>query len=271
MRGSKGDRSVGRSRGLRRDGRSRWKRGLLVVLSILIALLTIAAWTGQFAGRTTSVALGKGGGAQEQQTVFVLGDSFAQSPYFQDQFPDAMGGRNVSIDGVGGSSLDEERQRFIGRIDDWKALLVILDGGLTDSSAVRPIAEIIAQLDPGCGRWLYVEPPHSVANGPAGSSEYRRQSELVAAVKARWPDHFVPLIAALAAGANGSAQDNADVAAGWTPASLRQEGDPIHLNAAGNRILVRTIAQAIAKLDREAVSACSGPSMEQMQTAMNAP
>lgn len=277
MDGSKRRRSAGRGSDRRQRGMPQRGRRLMVVLGVLIVVLAIAAVIAAMAGEistptgSTAFAQDENVGAADRQPIFVLGDSFAQSPYFGDQFPDAVSGREVEIDGVGGSSLDEQRQRFLGRIEGWKSLLVILDGGLTDSSAVRPVADIIAQLDTGCGRWLYVEPPHSAANGGKGSPEYRRQQELVEAVRQRWPDHFVPLIDALAQGADGSAGDRADVEAGWTPASLRQEADPAHLNAKGNHILVRTIAEAVAKFDRVPVSACSGPSMEQMQAVMNAP
>lgn len=248
-------------------------RGLIILLGVVIILLAVVAGTAVWMGHSSPPA-GSAALTQEGtsgQPVFVLGDSFAQSPYFQDQFPGALADHTVVIDGVGGSSLEEQRQRFNSRIEGWKSLLVILDGGLTDTSAERPLASIIAQLDPGCGRWLYVEPPHSAANGAVGSSEYRRQSELVAAVRARWPEHFVPLIEPLAAGGDGSAQDLSDIKTGWIPSSLRQPDDPIHLNAAGNRILVSTIAQAIARLERETVPECAGPSMEQMQAAVNAP
>lgn len=247
-------------------------RRIAILLATIVAILLVAAGITVWQQQSAPSDMASSGAPEvaERQPVFVLGDSFAQNPYFQDQFPRLLEGRDVKIDGVGGSSLEEQRQRFNGRIDGWKSLLVILDGGLTDGNAVRPIADIIAQLDKGCGRWLYVEPPHSAVNGPIGSAAYQTQSELVAAVKARWPEHFVPLIAALAAGADGSARDRADVAAGWIPTSLRQEGDPIHLNAAGNRILAQAIVRAIDERGAMPNTPCLGASMEQMEAAANA-
>lgn len=232
-----------------------WLTVAAIVCVVALATLAILAAARLLPPSARSIST-----TADEQAIFVLGDSFAQSPHFQNQFPAQFAqGRRVEIDGVGASSLAAQHQRFLEQIANWKSILVILDGGLTDSSAVRPVGDIIASLDPGCGRWLYVEPPHSVADGPTGAPAYRRQTELVAEVRQRWPDHFVPLIDALRGGADGSAQDRVDVAAGWTPASLRERGDPIHLNANGNAILSKTIAQAIVRLDAMPSAACSGP------------
>lgn len=209
--------------------------------------------------------------AEDRQSIFVLGDSFAQNPFLQDQFPRAQGGRLVTIDGVGGSTLAEQGRRFNALTDQWKSFLVILDGGLEDPNAARPISDIIAQLDSGCGRWLYVEPPHSVSHGRAGSEAYRRQTALVEQVRQRWPEHLVPLIDSLRAGAQDTAADQAAIAAGWTPVSLRQDNDPIHLNEAGNHILVEAISAAIARVERARMEPCLGPTMDQLQTAADAP
>ncbi|NKI99577.1 hypothetical protein [Novosphingobium sp. SG707] len=65
---------------------------------------------------------------------------------------------------------------------------------------------------------------------------------------ARWPQYYVrdasgrDTLARLLAGGNGSSGDNADVAAGIIPRSLRIAADDPHLNSAGNAIIA-TLAQ----------------------------
>lgn len=45
---------------------------------------------------------------------------------------------------------------------------------------------------------------------------------------------------------DGSANDNADIAAGYTPRSLRLSGDPLHLNAAGDALVAEFVEDALA-------------------------
>jgi hypothetical protein len=264
-RGSRTRRGMASTLGPRR-GPMIWIGAALVILVLTVVLLLgLRAWprSGQAAAASTDQSA--------RQPLFVLGDSFAQNANFQDQIVRAMGDRQVTVNGVGSSSLDEQRLRFQGQINGWKSLLVILDGGLTDPDAVRPVSAIVDLLDRGCGRWLYIEPPHTVEGGPIGSPSYTRQTALVEAVRKRWPDHFVPLIQELRNGAGPSPQDQESVEKGWTPASLRQEDDPLHLNAEGYRILVQTISRAVAKLDASPNRPCSGAAMDQMQAATENP
>lgn len=48
---------------------------------------------------------------------------------------------------------------------------------------------------------------------------------------------------------DGSAGDNADIAAGYTPRSLRLPGDPLHLNAAGDALVAEFVEDALAVQD----------------------
>lgn len=59
-------------------------------------------------------------------------------------------------------------------------------------------------------------------------------------------ERFVDLVAVLAAGADGSADDAADLAAGITPRSLRV--DALHLNARGNAIAAKAWHDATLQL-----------------------
>lgn len=52
----------------------------------------------------------------DPQPIFALGDSFAESPHFQDQFSREFPGRSVTIDGAGSSSLLEQGQGYNKRM-----------------------------------------------------------------------------------------------------------------------------------------------------------
>lgn len=97
---------------------------------------------------------------------------------------------------------------------------------------VSDIAAMIAQLttDPRRRRFLVVSPLQSSANA-TNSSGFLAIAALRAPLKAAYPNNYVDLYAYLATKGDGGATDNADIAAGYTPTSLR--ADSIHLNDAG--------------------------------------
>ncbi|NKJ43185.1 hypothetical protein [Novosphingobium sp. SG720] len=72
-----------------------------------------------------------------------------------------------------------------------------------------------------------------------------------AMIKARWPKNWIDFNGPLQNAGNGSAQDLADIAAGYTPTSLRikdSDGttvDFLHTNAAGNAVQSDTLYNAI--------------------------
>lgn len=72
-----------------------------------------------------------------------------------------------------------------------------------------------------------------------------------AAIKAAWPDNWIDFNPALQAAGNGSTEDNADIASGITPRSLRiKDGDGVtvdflHPNAAGNTVLANALQTLI--------------------------
>lgn len=59
-------------------------------------------------------------------------------------------------------------------------------------------------------------------------------------------NRFVDIYSALRSSGNGSADDNTDIAAGYVPRSLRNDG--IHLNAAGNAVAAREMYQAMRRM-----------------------
>lgn len=69
---------------------------------------------------------------------------------------------------------------------------------------------------------------------PTGSERRLRIEAMNAAIKTAFPDNWIDLLPILQARGDGSANDNADIANGFTPRSLRT--DFLHLNAAGRSI-----------------------------------
>jgi lysophospholipase L1-like esterase len=106
------------------------------------------------------------------------------------------------------------------------------------------IAAAIAHLH-GDRRFLVL----SIINGDyegeqAGSAGYAEIEKLNSDLAAQYPENFVDVRSALVASYNSSdARDVASHAADEPPASLRV--DALHLNAAGNWVVARTIAPVI--------------------------
>lgn len=111
----------------------------------------------------------------------------------------------------------------------------------TAASAKSDISAMIAHL--GHNRYLVA----SVLT----SSDYT--SERIAVLKQfnadlldLYGNRFVDIYGALRTAGNGSADDNADISAGYVPRSLRN--DPIHLNAAGNTVAAREMYQSMRRM-----------------------
>ncbi len=165
--------------------------------------------------------------------IHLLGDSFVQQTSLDalrhtmmDQY------RVYSFDGVGGSSLASHKIRFDATPDKYDRILLIWDGGLTDSEqeAIDAIDGMVAHLTGS--QWAYIEPD--------GSIDDTKLANIVSHINTTYgTGHYIPTLAALQAANDGTAGDLADVAAGLVPGSLRS--DSIHLNDAGQQIASREI------------------------------
>jgi len=104
-------------------------------------------------------------------------------------------------------------------------------------TVLRDIAAMIAFL--GHDRYLVAEVLPSARDTPA---QHRHLDRLNRSLAETHGAHFVPLIVALQAAGDGSAQDDQDVAAGLVPSSLRS--DAVHLNDQGYRIVAAQFVAA---------------------------
>ena len=136
-----------------------------------------------------------------------------------------------SEDGVGSTSLAQQKVRFDAYPRYWNSTLCIMDGGIEDSAAnaVTAIQGMVANLSHE--RWAYVE-PHPGETQEIGQAARTSLDGKIAAIRAYCGDaHFIPTYDQILAANDGSANDLADVANGICPRSLRADG--LHHNAAG--------------------------------------
>jgi hypothetical protein len=180
------------------------------------------------------------------QAMYVLGDSFVSTSYMlRDYLPlKFTAPRNITYDGVGGSSLADQATRFDSASTHWGKVLIIMDGGLSDTqaNALAAIADIVANLT-GTPKWLYIQSFPSTTYGAIGNAAYTTWATTTAAIAAQYPDNYVATLAPMQAFGDGTANDNSDIANGWIPRSLRT--DDIHPNKLGSEYLAQIIAAAI--------------------------
>lgn len=175
--------------------------------------------------------------------MHMLGDSFASSSWFT-AMETEFGNRYafMTIDGVNGTSLAQQKIRFDGTPTRYDYTLVIMDGGLDDeaTAAIAAIDGIVAHLTHA--RWVWVQP--SPSSWILGSSERTYNDNQLAIIAAHvGGNHYVETLPGLQALNDGSAGDLADVANGLVPRSLRS--DYIHENVLGEAGRSKIIADFI--------------------------
>lgn len=171
--------------------------------------------------------------------VHILGDSFATYT-FEYKLENALLEikSNISRDGVGSTSLTQQEVRFAATPEYWDSTLVIMDGGLEDTSAAAIIAidAMVANLTHS--RWVYVQ--HARRESDDEATYLAFVDDIIAHVGA---SHYVECFTDLAAANDGSANDLADIAESLVPRSLRV--DTHHETTAGTAIRTRTVANHI--------------------------
>jgi hypothetical protein len=142
--------------------------------------------------------------------------------------------RGTSFDGIPGTNLTQQADRFDLTPQYWGRQVVIINGSadLFSAAALNTAYDRIAAhctLRPP----IYVQP-----NIGSGTDNYTGQPVRVTwdAVEAGvlshvGSDYYIPLLAGMQAAGNGSPEDNADIANGIWPRSLT--GDGLHPNATG--------------------------------------
>lgn len=161
--------------------------------------------------------------------VHLLGDSYLNSGITtqQEQILLLTSAEDEHIafsqDGVGGTSLTMQSERFALTPQFYPSTLIIIDAGGEEDEADRLAAlqDIVGHL--GHDRWYIIEPQ---------SGDYD-------AVRNYAGDHMIPTKDAMQAENDGSPEDMEDIANDLWPRSLRS--DNIHLNADGKAVLAEII------------------------------
>lgn len=153
-------------------------------------------------------------------------------------------GRNITNNGVGGTDYPTTATSqladtvYTNRINIYWA-------GHNNTNVTNDMAAIASMVahQTGQRRFLILLPTISAgkaANDPTTIAER-------VAIMAAYPNNYVDVPGMLATHGDGSANDNADIANGYTPRSLRAIADDIHLTATGQayvKSLVKSVIQA---------------------------
>jgi hypothetical protein len=184
-----------------------------------------------------------GQGVAAPTALYLLGDSFVASGFFASTMSTTFSDRTTTANGVNGSSLVSQAARFSTRTSFFDNILIIMDGGLSDSSAdaITAIDSMVANLT--SSKWVYVQPsPAELIDGSANRNDWNaRVNAIVSHVGA---SNYVECLTDLQAGNDGSANDLQDVSDDIVPRSLRT--DTIHENQAGADIRVAQVQAFIA-------------------------
>ncbi|MCD2176430.1 SGNH/GDSL hydrolase family protein [Rhizobium sp. C1] len=182
------------------------------------------------------------------------GDSLTQGGY-PAYLATMMGSyRYVYDGGVGGESIASIRARQAADVY-YNARINLLEGGrngfktLTATEIEADMALMVAHVVGG--RFL-VGAVTPFANDPATGSgadtpdDTAKRLALNALRQSSYGDRYVDPMPYFASASNGSAEDLADIAAGWIPRSLRSDGG--HLNAAGQMAKARAYRDKLISL-----------------------
>ncbi|MER9092221.1 hypothetical protein NKI34_14060 [Mesorhizobium sp. M0700] len=185
------------------------------------------------------------GPVEKAQSIHLLGDSFLNGEGILLKIARDLNNkvRSVSKDGVGGSSLGAQRTRFNATPWYYDHILIIVDGGLSDSlaTAQSAIPEEISRLTHD--RWLYIENGYSPGIDETGMPERLVQDSIHEWLIATYPTHYVPTLAIMQTYSDGSPSDVAAVAAGLWPTS--QTTDGLHPGGTGQIHLSEIIIDAV--------------------------
>lgn len=176
----------------------------------------------------------------------ILGDSFA-SAGFRTAVAALIAPRVLTIDGIGGSTLAQQAARWAMTPAMYDDTLISTDdmAPWSDSppdiaAMLAPYVEIFGRLTGG--RFMIMEPGLPVG-GVGGSPSRAVWENKWAAIKATYPNNYVPVLATMQANGDGSALDNDFIAANLWPAScyVNPGTSPVtvvdgHPNTKGNNL-----------------------------------
>lgn len=225
-----------------------------------VAIGKLRLGDGYFNGRLCKAAITAGTNAGGQAAIegqfggadvmICWGDSMTAGNGRDDTWPLYLRSR-IGIDtenkGAGGETSTQIRTRFVAENSHKREWINVFWMGTNDSPHVNGwaatlanIAACVADLN-GDQRFLVLGV--TVADGSVPPSYV---DDLDVTLAGLYGERFVDIRAYLQSYGDGSANDNADIAVGLVPRSLRS--DTIHLNGRGKQIVVKCLSEKLAAL-----------------------
>jgi len=176
--------------------------------------------------------------------IAAWGDSLTAPSGYPDLMPSMFDGyRHAYNGGVGGESAAQIRARQVADLS-YNQRINLLWAGRNGFKTLTP-AQIIADIDLMIahvvgGRWLVFGILPSTLDS---AGDIATLNTFNAALATAYGSRYVDMKAAMQAAGDGSANDIADVAADYTPRSLRS--DELHPNAAGKAVIASRARAAI--------------------------
>lgn len=163
--------------------------------------------------------------------------------------------RTAIQNGYSGQTSDFIKDQFLARTntarDNWINIFWFGSNDRMDLNGTGPtianFAACIADLPKGA-RYLVAAPLRADDPVDSGTITLAQMQEVEASLLAAYGNRFVDIRGYLAARGNGSATDNADIAVGATPTSLRAAGDNKQLNDLGYRYVADCVEAKLAEL-----------------------
>lgn len=142
-------------------------------------------------------------------------------------------GRNVNSGGVGGISYPAVATLQTADFN-FNYRTAIYWAGQNTPNVANDMAAINSMVlhQAGSGRFA-IKLPTIPSSAPPNDTTYLA---LCTAIRSTYPNNYIDTPAMLALHGDGSANDNADIANGYTPRSLRAPADTVHLNATGQAL-----------------------------------
>lgn len=150
-------------------------------------------------------------------------------------------GRRYSPQAHGGETYTQADARHAADTtrSAWMNLYWAGQNSTNVTADMAAIASMVARQT-GKGRFLILLPVIGTGNPPNDPNVIAERNAIIAA----YPSNYIDIPGMLATHGDGSANDNTDIANGYTPRSLR-DGGIVHLNDAGQAYVAASVVSAI--------------------------
>jgi hypothetical protein len=174
--------------------------------------------------------------------VHLLGDSFLNGYAALHHMTPTDRYVGTSQDGLGSTSLLECAIRYRDGDPKWHdSTLVIADMGTSSMADLQAGMDMILSILPH-DRWFYLEPAPTHNLGTPQRDDYENRLALLRDICG---SHWVPTLVHAQAQSDGSPEDEAEVAKGLWPLSIKRSLTDFHPNAKGDAFFGRLIRDVV--------------------------